>query len=128
MTAFIFVFEIAMIIWLVIMSFLNARAIRRAPTPTVQPESYQDPKPICGCEHHHCFHDENGCGHTYNWYDINIWKIVTCGCKRYTGPQPLPTVLPELDFVIPQIEPSHIEQSQAHTWREAIRRYRKVSR
>lgn len=47
----------------------------------------ENPKPVCGCGHHQCFHDDNGCGHTTDGFD-------GCGCKRYTGPEPLPTIIP----------------------------------
>lgn len=53
------------------------------------PSLSEDPKPICGCDHHQCFHDESGCGaQGRNDY------TPPCGCKRYTGPEALPTVLP----------------------------------
>lgn len=59
------------------------------------PES-QDPQPVCGCKHHQCFHDENGCGKTDTWasYGTTDTAWQPCGCKRYTGPEPLPTVIP----------------------------------
>jgi len=45
-----------------------------------------------GRTHHQCFHNETGCGHT--WFARSDLPPITCGCKRYTGPEPLPTVLP----------------------------------
>ena len=47
-------------------------------------------EPICGCTHHLCFHDESGCGHTKDYYE----RIISCGCKHYSGPEQLPQVIP----------------------------------
>lgn len=62
----------------------------------------RDPKPVCGCKHHYSMHDpETGLCHgqargkplkydTFN--DPTAWEPVPCGCRRYTGPEPLPTL------------------------------------
>jgi hypothetical protein len=47
-----------------------------------------EPKPICGCEHHASFHDEEGC----HFIDTDRFgrEAPVCGCKKYMGPEPLP--------------------------------------
>jgi len=47
-----------------------------------------EPKPICGCEHHASFHDDEGC----HFIDLDRFGRDTpiCGCKKYMGPEPLP--------------------------------------
>jgi hypothetical protein len=58
----------------------------------------EDPDPICGCEHHYSFHDEeDGCHFTVVHYR-NMWNgtrgvLTNCSCVRYTGPEPLPRVI-----------------------------------
>ena len=59
------------------------------------------PRPVCGCSHHHAYHDaETGkCNATVNGqalqfddYDFPVkWELVQCPCLRYSGPEPLPT-------------------------------------
>ena len=74
------------------------------------------PPPIearCGCKHHYAEHDETGCHHINmkvtksgtpvigrnDFYEKDVVlgyegeesTPVRCGCKRYTGPEPLPT-------------------------------------
>lgn len=68
---------------------------------TANQKKYVDPEPICGCTHHHCFHDENGCGQVKSYFHYSDNRgipsdqtDVQCGCKRYTGPEPLPQVIP----------------------------------
>jgi len=47
-----------------------------------------DPKPVCGCNHHASFHDDEGC-HCIN--TDSMGRVTTeCGCKKYMGPEPLP--------------------------------------
>ena len=63
----------------------------------IEIEMRSEPKPICGCEHHQCFHDEDGCGYIRTWQSaLNHGDDYEsrCGCKRYTGPEPLPQVIP----------------------------------
>jgi hypothetical protein len=67
---------------------------RRGPRP---PKPVQ---PICGCEHHHSYHDpETGhCGHAGQVYLGNgVWEPHGCGCRQYSGPQPLP------EFYAPEV-------------------------
>jgi hypothetical protein len=59
------------------------------------------PKPteaICGCGDHKSYHEAGTgiCGQTekvmtsYDKRGNPIYQIVPCGCKQYTGPEPLP--------------------------------------
>ncbi len=79
---------------------LNAQAIRHKAQPIITQEPYKEPEPICGCTHHQCFHDENGCGQITTYFNYasslneRTERDVKCGCKRYTGPEPLPQVIP----------------------------------
>jgi hypothetical protein len=41
-------------------------------------------KPICGCEHHYSFHNDDGCNFQSGYGD-------GCGCVHYYGPEPVPT-------------------------------------
>lgn len=106
--------QAALIIFIMIMGILMTRRISRLESHAVVryhelPSAPEDPKPICGCEHHQCFHDENGCGATTQptrtWVSTGssvfteprpsrVPTAEPCGCKRYTGPEALPTVLP----------------------------------
>lgn len=62
----------------------------------------RDPQPVCGCKHHYSMHDPetgrchgkvNGKPTTYGeWSSRPIaWEQVSCTCRRYSGPEPLPT-------------------------------------
>jgi len=88
------------IIWVLINMSLSIsslkKRINRASRHLEMTDKPEDPKPICGCQHHQCFHDENGggCGYNHNKYNDGAWKSFACNCKRYTGPEALPTVLP----------------------------------
>jgi len=93
-----FVQTLAIFVWILLMFQLRHRQDRLESglnrlemTPPAE-----DPQPICGCEHHQCFHDESGCGNQSNMYNgrSGQYEIIPCGCKRYTGPEALPTVLP----------------------------------
>jgi hypothetical protein len=59
-----------------------------------------DPEPVCGCGHHFSLHgDDNTCrGVTrvieQTTRDGKTWVTQSCGCARYTGPEPLPRYLP----------------------------------
>lgn len=65
-----------------------------------RPKSPALPMPVCGCDHHHSFHDpETGeCHQTVNgqpvhWDKYGItdaWEQARCTCRRYSGPEPLP--------------------------------------
>lgn len=82
--------------------FLPAR--RRGPKP---PKPVQ---PICGCGHHHGMHDPET-GHCHDLvkggatavkdakgnpvkdaygYVQKTYEKIQCGCRRYSGPEPLP--------------------------------------
>jgi len=74
------------------------RRVPKAPKPV---------KPLCGCGHHHGYHDpQSGQCHglmsgdplRYNEFDHpTAWKQVPCTCRTYSGPQPLP------EFYAPEI-------------------------
>lgn len=63
-----------------------------------KPEKIQ---PICGCGHHHSFHDpDTGNCHSlikgnpikYDAYrEPTAWDKVQCPCRKYSGPEPLPS-------------------------------------
>lgn len=57
-----------------------------------------EPQPICGCKHHYSFHDvDGGCHYVMDWHWEGKKHIdELCGCKRYTGPEPLPTYTAEI--------------------------------
>ena len=68
-------------------------ARRKGPKPT------KPAQPICGCKHHYSFHAKTGeCHGTKHGAVIgrdsfgypDDWEQVPCGCKRYTGIEPLP--------------------------------------
>jgi hypothetical protein len=57
-------------------------------------------KPVCGCEHHHSYHDpETGeCGYVEHAYEGNgVYADLHCPCRQYSGPQPLP------EFYAPEV-------------------------
>lgn len=64
------------------------------------------PEPVCGCEHHYSFHDpESGKCHgmvsqaTYfdSYGAERAWKQVSCTCRKYAGPELMPT------YYVPEI-------------------------
>jgi hypothetical protein len=69
------------------------------------PKPPQPVKPICGCGHHHGYHDPQtgACGHsrrlvTYeDAFHTKYGDIETCGCRQYSGPQPMP------EFFAPEV-------------------------
>lgn len=59
------------------------------------------PRPLCGCTHHHSFHDPaTGECHasvnvptSYDSYGIaRAMEQAPCACRQYSGPVPLPEV------------------------------------
>jgi len=76
----------------------------------------KEPKPVCGCKHHYSMHDKET-GHCHGmsstggtpvrdrygnpvldrYGDVQFASNVPCGCRRYAGPEPLPTYTAELD-------------------------------
>lgn len=62
-------------------------------------------KPICGCKHHHSFHDPDtgACYGKATEAEYNViggWigeHKVPCTCRKYSGPEPLPELFaPEI--------------------------------
>ena len=56
-----------------------------------------DPDPLCGCEHHISFYDDEGCHFTVVHYR-DVWGgkrgvLTNCSCVHYVGPEPLPRVI-----------------------------------
>jgi hypothetical protein len=60
-------------------------------------------KPVCGCTHHYSFHDPKTgqCSATVqgnvihwdaDWNTPDDWEMVPCACRKYVGPEPLPTL------------------------------------
>jgi hypothetical protein len=59
------------------------------------------PKPVCGCSHHHSFHDRESsrCHATVNgvpihrdrFGDADAWEQAQCPCRAYSGPEPMPS-------------------------------------
>lgn len=104
------------IIWLLVLLGMTTgglkRRIDRASRHLEMIDRPEEPKPICGCGHHHCFHNEEGCWFNPTTYDVlpssfiqfirgengerikDTFKLPSCGCRGYTGPEPLPMVLP----------------------------------
>lgn len=64
------------------------------------------PKPVCGCSHHHSFHDPktgecHGLVSKVTRYTTGgtaiAWDKVPCTCRQYSGPVPLPEMFaPEI--------------------------------
>lgn len=97
------------------------RVKNRLPQAAPEPKAVEA---ICGCKHHFALHDENGCHATdvrqvliesgqpvtmQTGYQGGTWRTehtgakyqavtTACGCKRYVGPEPLPT------FYAPELE------------------------
>lgn len=102
MGAIIDILQSFLILFLMIMLLVTQRRISRLqyqPTRTIYQTLPSPPeeKAVCGCEHHKCFHDENGCGHTLQIYEANSYHPIAethCGCKGYMGPEHLPSVIP----------------------------------
>ena len=55
---------------------------------------------ICGCKHHHSYHDPatGACNYAGRYYigttvsGRSQYETRECTCKRYSGPEPLPEV------------------------------------
>jgi hypothetical protein len=69
------------------------------------PEPPGTVKPVCGCGHHHSYHDpETGiCNHTKRLityedaYTTKYGDSLKCSCEQYSGPQPMP------EFFAPEV-------------------------
>jgi len=85
---------VAVIVGVLLGRFLPNR--RKTPKPA------KPPRPMCGCGHHHSYHDPatgechgqvRGKAIEFNDYtsrDPVAWEQVQCSCKVYSGPVPLP--------------------------------------
>jgi hypothetical protein len=70
--------------------------------PGRRPALPRSPRPVCGCDHHHSFHDTKTgeCHQTVDgtpvhfdkWGDADAWEQVRCTCRRYSGPEPIPSL------------------------------------
>lgn len=59
------------------------------PRPHRRRRAAKPPQPICGCQHHHSYHDPktSEChGRVY----VGMSTYEDCTCKQYSGPVPLP--------------------------------------
>lgn len=91
---------VAVVIGVLLGRFLPSRR-RKTPEPRKSPE------PICGCDHHHGFHDSktgechgqvDGNPVKYNEYGRPMaYEQVRCSCRQYSGPVPIP------EFYAPEI-------------------------
>jgi hypothetical protein len=65
-----------------------------------RPGTQKPPRPVCGCDHHHSFHDPktgqchgtvDGKPSAYSQYGIVLSREqVPCTCRQYSGPVPMP--------------------------------------
>lgn len=116
MLALILIAQSVWIIWLFVLMTISTGSLKkridRASRHLEMTNQPEDPKPICGCGHHQCFHDERACWHNPDTYDVlpspliqlirgengerikDTFKLPKCGCTHYTGPEALPTVIP----------------------------------
>jgi hypothetical protein len=64
------------------------------------PKPAKPVEPLCGCEHHHSFHDPQT-GRCSGQVQIGYWNseyhYKTCTCRQYSGPQPMP------EFFAPEV-------------------------
>jgi hypothetical protein len=73
---------------------------RFLPNRRKRPKPKAAPEPVCGCGHHHGFHDPktgechgmmNGKPVRYNtWNEPMAYEKVPCTCRQYSGPVPMP--------------------------------------
>jgi hypothetical protein len=69
------------------------------PRPRLRRDAPKPPQPVCGCTHHHSFHDPatgqchgmvEVATHWGAYGDERKWRQDPCTCKVYSGPVPLP--------------------------------------
>ena len=46
-------------------------------------------KPVCGCDHHHSYHDP-ATGECHGRVYVGMGAYENCTCKQYSGPVPMP--------------------------------------
>lgn len=91
--------------WLAVGMIWLAFRLSRGPQHRVK--APKQPKAVCGCSHHHSFHDPQtsrchgfvqGEPVKYDvWKEPTAWSQVQCPCRQYSGPVPLPEYFaPEL--------------------------------
>ena len=92
---------VAVIVGVLLGRFLPNR--RKGPKPA------KPVKPVCGCGHHHSYHDPktaechgmmDGKAIEFDDYASRspvAWEQVPCTCRQYSGPQPVP------EFYAPEI-------------------------
>lgn len=73
--------------------------LRSLPGRRKDPKAVPQLKPLCGCTHHHSFHDPAGgtchgkveiATHWNTYGEERMWRQDPCTCKQYSGPVPLP--------------------------------------
>lgn len=82
---------------------IEARDRRRQVKEEAKRRALEGPEPVCGCGHHHAYHDptEGPCQQLVktavewgrDFYDekevVTRWESRTCPCVRYSGPEPM---------------------------------------
>jgi hypothetical protein len=80
-------------------AFLAGQWLPRPHRRRGQPKPPKPVAPVCGCSHHYSYHDPKTgeCHGTVavpvkwsQYGDERAWRNEPCGCRVYTGPQPLP--------------------------------------
>lgn len=80
--------------------------------PEKKPDQIEASKPVCGCGHHYAVHGDDGVctsitqgvvsrepkvmktgyeGEDHEVHYVEKFEQIPCPCKRYTGPEPLPS-------------------------------------
>lgn len=95
----------------------EARERRRVAKEEAARRAIEGPDPICGCGHHHAYHDprEGDCRQfvktavewgedIYGDESVTRWEAKKCPCARYSGPEPmaqvyLPEISPTAEFI-----------------------------
>lgn len=96
--------------------FMGRHHGQRHPLKPLERESERaiEQKPVCGCSHHYAVHDMDGVctsitqgitsrepkimkvgfqGEDHEVHYVEKYEQIPCPCKRYTGPEPLPTYI-----------------------------------
>lgn len=78
---------------------------RFLPNRRKEPKGTEPIKAVCGCGHHHSYHDPQtgACAHKKRLVThSDVWnthygETVECSCRQYSGPQPMP------EFFAPEV-------------------------